>query len=116
MGYSETMAENGRKGGLAKGKTFQPLAHEALRLFITKPNMTQKQIAQTLGVSQAFVSEHTKSLYVKMGRYERMIKNIVDDLTDDEIEKILLKAKLEEKMLSHIEDINTIKNHKCSKL
>jgi hypothetical protein len=42
MGYSETMAENGRKGGLAKGRKFQPLAREALRLFITHEKLQHR--------------------------------------------------------------------------
>lgn len=116
MSYSEIMAENGRKGGFAKAKKYKPLIREVIRLFITRPRMTQQEIAQRLGVSQGFVCEHTKNPYLKMGRYERFIKDIVGDLTDEEVDKILLKAKMEEKLLGHQEDINTIKNHKRSKI
>jgi predicted transcriptional regulator len=116
MDYSETMAENGRKGGYAKAEKYKPLIREVMRLFVTQPRMTQKQIAKRLGVSQAFVSEHTKSSFLKVSRYERLIKDIVGDLTDEEVDKILFKAKLEEKFLAHQEDVNTMKNHKRSKI
>lgn len=116
MNYSEVMAENGRKGGFAKAEKYKPLIREVVRLFVTRPRMTQQEIAKRLGVSQAFVSEHTKSPYLKMGRYERLIEDIVGDLTDEEVDKILFKAKMEEKLLGHQDDINTIKNHKRSKI
>ena len=116
MDYSQIMAENGRKGGFAKAEKYKPLIREVARLFVTRPRMTQHEIAKRVGVSQAFVSEHTKSPYLKMGRYERLIKDIVGDLTDEEIDKILFKAKLEEKFLAHQEDVNTMKNHKRSKI
>ena len=116
MGYSETMADNGRKGGFAKAEKYKPLIREVMRLFVTQPKITQKQIAKRLGVSQAFVSEHTKSPFLKVARYERFIKDIVGDLTDEEVDKILFKAKLEEKFLAHQEDVNTMKNHKRSKI
>lgn len=116
MGYSEIMAENGRKGGYAKAEKYKPLIREVFRLFVTQPRMTQKQIAKRLGVSQAFVSEHTKSPFLKVARYERLIKDIVGDLTDEEVDKILFKAKIEEKLLAHQEDVTTIKNHKRSKI
>jgi hypothetical protein len=37
-------------------------------------------------------------------------------LTDEEVDKILFKAKLEEKFLAHQEDVNTMKSHKQSKI
>ena len=116
MDYSEIMAENGRKGGFAKAEKYKPLIREVMRLFVTQPKITQKQIAKRLGVSQAFVSEHTKSPFLKVARYERFIKDIVGDLTDEEVDKILFKAKLEEKFLAHQEDVNTMKSHKRSKI
>ena len=116
MDYSEIMAENGRKGGFAKAEKYKPLIREVVRLFVSKPHMTQQEIAKKVGVSQAFVSEHTKGPYLKMVRYERLIKDIVGDLTDEEVDKILFKAKLEEKFLAHQEDVNTMKNHKRSKI
>ena len=116
MDYSEIMAENGRKGGLAKASKYKPLIIESVRLFITNPKMTQLEIAKQLGVSQAFVSEHTKDPYIKKRRYDRLTKNITAELTNQEMERILLKAKLEEKLLAHMDDINTIKNHKRSKI
>lgn len=116
MSYSKSMAENGRKGGFAKAKKYKPLIREVIRLFVTRPRMTQQEIAQKVGVSQGFVSEHTNSPYLKIGRYERFIKDIVGDLTDEEVDKILFKAKLEEKLLAHQADINTIKNHKRLKI
>lgn len=116
MDYSEVMAENGRKGGLAKAIKYKSLIIEAIKLFITKPKMTQQEIAEQLGVSQAFVSEHTKDPYIKKRRYDRLTKSITAELTNQELERILLKAKLEEKLLAHQEDINTIKNHKRSKI
>lgn len=116
MNHSDVMAENGRKGGFAKAEKYKPLIREVIRLFVTRPRMTQQEIAMRVGVSQAFVSEHTKSPYLKMGRYERLIKDISGDLTDEEVEKILFKAKLEKTLLAHQDDINTIKNHKRSKI
>lgn len=116
MGYSEAMAENGRKGGFAKAEKYKPFIREVVRLFVTRPRMTQQEIAQRIGVSQAFVSEHTKSPFTKLQRYERFIKDIAGGLTDEEVDKILFKAKLEEKLLAHKEDVNTIKSHKRSKI
>ena len=116
MDYSEIMAENGRKGGFAKAEKYKPLIREVVRLFVTLPRMTQQEIALKVGVSQGFVCEHTKSPFTKLQRYERLIKDIVGDLTDEEVDKILLKSKLEEKFLAHQDDINTIKNHKRSKI
>ena len=116
MDYSEIMAENGRKGGFAKAEKYKPLIREVVRLFVTRPRMTQQEISQKVGVSQAFVSEHTKNPYTKLQRYERFIKDIVGDLTDEEIDKILLKAKLEEKFLAHQDDVKTVKDHKRSKI
>ena len=37
-------------------------------------------------------------------------------MTDEEIDKILLKAKLEEKFLAHQDDVKTVKDHKRSKI
>ncbi len=116
MNYSEIMAENGRKGGFAKAEKHKPFVRAVVRLFVSRPLMTPQEIAQRLGVSQGFVSEHTKNPYAKLQRYERFIKDIVGDLTDEEVDKILLKAKLEEKLLCHQDDVNTIKNHKRSKI
>lgn len=116
MDYSEIMAENGRKGGFAKAKKFKPLIREVVRLFVTRPRMTQQEIALKVGVSQGFVCEHTKSPFTKLQRYERLIKDIVGDLTDEEVDKILFKAKLEEKFLAHQEDVNTMRDHKRSKI
>ena len=116
MDYSEMMAENGRKGGFAKAEKYKPLIREVVRLFVTRPRMTQQEIALKVGVSQGFVCEHTKSPFTKLQRYERLIKDIVGDLTDEEVDKILFKAKLEEKFLTHHEDVKTMKNHKRSKI
>ena len=116
MGYLEMMAENGRKGGFAKAEKYKPLIREVVRLFVSKPHMKQQEIALKVGVSQGFVCEHTKSPFTKLQRYERLIKDIVGDLTDEEVDKILFKAKLEEKFLAHQEDVSTMKNHKRSKI
>ena len=116
MNYSEIMAENGRKGGFAKAEKYKPLIREVVRLFVSKPHMTQQEIARKVGVSQGFVCEHTKSPFTKLQRYERLIKDIVGELTDEEVDKILFKAKLEEKFLAHQDDVNTIKNHNRSKI
>ena len=116
MDYSQIMAENGRNGGFAKAKKYKPLIREVVRLFVMRPRMTQQEIALKVGVYQGFVCEHTKSPFTKLQRYERLIKDIVGDLTDEEVDKILFKAKLEEKFLAHQEDVNTIKNHKRSKI
>ena len=78
--------------------------------------MTQQEIASKVGVSQGFVCEHTKSPFAKLQRYERLIKDIVGELTDEEVDKILFKAKLEEKLLAHQDDVKIIKNHKRSKI
>lgn len=98
MEHSEIRAECGRKGGFAKAQKYKPLIREVVRLFVTQPRMTQQEIAQKFGVSQGFVSEHTKSPYLKMERYDRLIKDIVGDLTEDEVENILFKVKIEEKL------------------
>ena len=57
MNYSEIMAENGRKGGFAKAEKYKPLIREVVRLFVSKPHMTQQEIASKVGVSQGFVCE-----------------------------------------------------------
>ncbi len=116
MDYSEIMAENGRKGGFAKAKKYKPLIREVVRLFVSRPHMTQHEIALKVGVSQGFVSEHTKSPFTKLQRYERLIKDIRGDLTDEDVDKIIFKAKLEEKLLAHQEDVKTLKNHRRSKI
>ena len=116
MDYSQIMAENGRKGGFAKAKKYKPLIREVVRLFVSKPHMTQQEIARKVGVSQGFVCEHTKSPFTKLQRYERLIKDIVGELTDEEVDKILFKAKMEERFLAQKEDVNTMKNHKRSKI
>lgn len=55
-------AENGRKGGIARAKKYYKKIEKVVMLFYFEPHLTQKQIAERLGVSQSFVSTHTKDL------------------------------------------------------
>ena len=93
--YSETMAENERKGGIAKGKKYLKTIKQAIMLFITQPQMTQQDIAFKLGVSQAFVSKYTSHPAIKLRRLNG--KNI--NIDDDVLLRMLLKIDLDKKFL-----------------
>lgn len=61
--------ERGRKGGIAKGQKYKSLINNAIYLFINS-NLTQKQIADMLDVSQGFISKHTNNSDIKILRLQ----------------------------------------------
>ena len=103
MSYSEAMAEKGRKGGLARGKKYLKTIRQAIMLYITQPQMTQKDIAEKLGVSQAFVSKYTNHPVFKSKR----LMNKGFDLDEEQLLKLLLKIDLDRKLI----DIDSNSNY-----
>ena len=87
--YSRVMASNGRLGGIQKGINYKERRRKAIELFITEPTMTLEQIAQKVGVSQAFVSESTNSLFIKKLRYSQVFTIQQLLMLDDEQFKAL---------------------------
>lgn len=104
--------EAGRLGGKTRAKKYVPLARKVVWFFVCKPDMTQEEIALKIGVSQAFVSKYTNNLYIKQARINNSIKKLVKDLTEEDLNRLLLKAKLESIILSHKDDVKTLRERK----
>lgn len=104
----ETLRENGRMGGLAKGESYKDKRRKAIELFITEPMMTLDEIAKKVGgISYGFVSEHTKSPFIKKLRYSQVF-NIQQLLKlDDEQFKALT---LQDDIWQDMEKMERIKN------
>lgn len=89
--------ENGRKGGIAKGKKYKDKVLSAIYLFYKEPFLTKKQIGEKIGMSQTFVSKHTKVLTKPFGKLPK-------DFWDRQ-EKILLKNFLDKNLPINSQEI-----------
>ncbi|MEQ6437434.1 hypothetical protein V8Z74_20765 [Comamonas sp. w2-DMI] len=106
--YIEVLRENGRAGGLAKGQSYKDRRRKAIELFITEPKMTLDEIAKKVGgVSYGFVSEHTKSPFIKKLRYSQVFTIQQLLALDDEQFKALT---LQDDINQDLEKMERIKN------
>lgn len=101
--------EYGRKGGYAKGEKYKKYARRVISLFISKPDMTQHEIAKKVGVSQAFVSKYTSDPFIQQEKYNRIVQQITKDLSEEDLEKILLKSKLESLILQNKDVVKSMR-------
>lgn len=60
--YKSVMSEFGRKGGLAKAEPYKPIIKKVINLYVNHLELNQEEIAEICGVSQSFVSKHTRGL------------------------------------------------------
>ena len=60
--HLERMRDIGKKGGLSRGKKYNKNIAKAVNLYLNHPELNQQEIAKECGVSQAFVSIHTRGL------------------------------------------------------
>ena len=90
--YSKIMADNGRKGGLAKGQAYHKKINQIIAYFINT-NFSQQVIAQKLNVSQAMVSKYTNNDLLKIER----LKNNITSETEIKLNKLLLEIELDKK-------------------
>lgn len=105
--YIEVLRENGRAGGLAKGQSYKDRRRRAIELFITEPTMTLDEIAKKVGVSYGFVSEYTKSPFIKKLRYSQVftIQQLLG-LDDEKFEALTLRDDINQ----DLEKMERIKN------
>jgi predicted transcriptional regulator len=93
--YSQIMAENGRKGGLAKGAKYKETITKIVQYFVTT-RLNQQEIAEKLGVSQAMVNKYVCNDFLKIIRLQN---TYVDKIfTKEEIGTILEKIQLEKEL------------------
>ena len=104
--------EYGRKGGYARGEKYKKYARRVIAMFISKPNMTQHQIAKKVGISQAFVSKYTNNPFVQQEKFNRIVQDITKDLSEEDLDKILLKSKLESLMFENKDVVKSMKEKK----
>jgi hypothetical protein len=90
--YSQIMAENGRKGGYAKGQRYANKVPIIVLLF-ARTNLTQNEIAIKVGVSQAMVSKYTNDVNLKIQR----LQNGFEQMTEIEKVNLLLEIQLPDK-------------------
>ena len=105
--YSLAMANNGRLGGLTKGKNYDFKRRQAQELYIANISITIKEIAERLGVSVGFVSDCTKKQIIKRLRYSQ--SHTIQDLlklNDEQFEALTLQ----DDMLQDLEKMKRIKN------
>lgn len=88
--YSKIMAENGRKGGLAKGENYSKYRVKVITYFINT-NFTQNKIADVVGVSQAFVSKYTNDNYLKQVR----LQNTYTEEKEIKLKNLLLNLQID---------------------
>ncbi|WP_315533489.1 hypothetical protein [Delftia acidovorans] len=103
----EACRANARLGGLAKGESYKDKRRKAIELFITEPKMTLTQIAEKVGVSHAFVSDYTKSPFIKKLRYSQVFTIQQLLALDDEQFKSLT---LQDDIWQDMEKMERIKN------
>ena len=85
------MAKNGRLGGKAKGERYKDQKRKAIELFVVNPLLELKDIAEAIGMSVGFVSDHTKNETVKALRYSKVFENKsfqIEALTDKQFIKL----------------------------
>lgn len=99
--YIEALRANARLGGLAKGESYKDKRRKAIELFITEPMMTLTQIAEIVGVSHGFVSEYTKSPFIKKLRYSQVftIQQLLA-LDDEQFKALTLQDDIEQDLLN----------------
>lgn len=105
--YSLAMANNGRLGGLTKGRNYDFKRRQAQELYIANISITIKEIAERLGVSVGFVSDCTKKQIIKRLRYSQ--SHTIQDLlklNDEQFEALTLQ----DDMLQDLEKMKRIKN------
>jgi len=95
--YSRIMANNGRKGGLAKGINYNKKRREVIELYITNIRITNKEIANIVGVSIGFVSKYTKSIEIRKLKYSNKytIKDLLK-LNDEQFKALTLQDDMNE--------------------
>ena len=104
--YSLAMANNGRLGGLTKGRNYDFKRRQAQELYIANISMTLKEISEKLGVSIGFVSDCTKKQIIKRLRYSQ--SHTIQDLlklNDEQFEALTLQ----DDMLQDLEKMERIK-------
>jgi len=104
--YSLAMANNGRLGGLKKGRNYDFKRRQAQELYIANISITIKEIAEKLGVSIGFVSDCTKKQVIKRLRYSQ--NHTIQDLlklNDEQFEALTLQ----DDMLQDLEKMERIK-------
>ncbi|QIL78567.1 hypothetical protein G7047_00500 [Diaphorobacter sp. HDW4A] len=90
--YSRALASNGRLGGLARGKKYENKRRQSQELYIANIKITIKEIAEKVGVSIGFVSDCTKSQFMKSLRYSQ--KFTIQDLlklNDEQFQALTLQ-------------------------
>lgn len=92
--YSLAMAENGRKGGLARGKKYLKKITEVIELFYEKPYLTQKELADEVGVSQAFVSKYVGALRKPYQNIDTVDQQFIQEQLQTIINHFELRSKL----------------------
>lgn len=104
--YSLAMANNGRLGGLAKGRNYDNKRRKVQELYISNINITQNEIANICGVTQAFVSINTRSQALKALKYSKKytIQELLK-LNDEQFEALTLQ----DDMLQDLEKMERIK-------
>lgn len=105
--YSLAMANNGRLGGLEKGRSYDNKRRQAQELYIANISITIKEIAEKLDVSIGFVSNCTKKQIIKRLRYSQ--SHTIQDLlklNDEQFEALTLQ----DDMLQDLEKMERIKN------
>ena len=90
--YSKIMADNGRKGGIAKGQAYHKKINQIIAYFINT-NFSQQVIANKLNISQAMVSKYTNNDYLKIAR----LQNNMTAETEIKLNKLLLEIELDKK-------------------
>lgn len=104
--YSLAMANNGRLGGLTKGRNYDFKRRQAQELYIANISITLKEISEKLGVSIGFVSDCTKKQIIKRLRYSQ--SHTIQDLlklNDEQFEALTLQ----DDMLQDLEKMERIK-------
>ena len=104
--YSLAMANNGRLGGLTKGRNYDFKRRQAQELYIANISITIKEIAERLGVSVGFVSDCTKKQIIKRLRYSQShtIQHLLK-LNDEQFEALTIQ----DDMLQDLEKMERIK-------
>lgn len=119
--YSKNMAKNGRKGGTQKGLNYRNKRRKCIELFISNSLITLNEIAQKIGVSQAFVSNCTNYNNLKALRYSQQydIQRLLK-LDDEQFKALVLKDEIEEDLkkyerIKNSDDYKQLKNNKLLK-
>lgn len=110
--YSKAMASNGRLGGIQKGLNYIHKRRKCIELFISNIEITTTEIAEKIGVSQAFVSYLTNDNNLKRLRYSKEydIQKLLK-LDDEQFKALVLKDKIEED-LKQYERIKEMEEYK----